>query len=196
MFFRKQRVAQTAAQAARELAEQVVRSAQQYCNGRELRAIIEYDSQIEEERGRIFNELVVTAIIFARLTLQTISAGSKGERRAYWREVHDQLIPAYLEWMKEIGVAEEHLKLFPAVFEQRLPEYGQWKMAMRQVMLEEGQSERATKPLMVNILAVGIGAVLHLRWQKKITRDPLKPPTYEWLSRLSEQVVGYYSSYD
>ncbi len=64
----------------------------------QFRKSIDFDKEKQEEQDRIWNELAVTGLLFLLAFLDDYLKADDSERRPFWVEVRNAIIPGFTKW--------------------------------------------------------------------------------------------------
>ncbi len=175
----------------------ISKSAFQVFRDKRFRQLVDFNKQSEEEQNRIFNELVVTALIFLMLLLDDNIPKFKPERKSFWQKVREKIPKAYTGWMTSLGIEKKYVDIWEKLINLRLREYKREQKETRYVFLEEFLEKRDNEELQdaaVRLETLTVGSMLHITRGKAKPDDPLRRHLRTWLSTLNyklERKVGW-----
>lgn len=156
-----------------------------------FRQLTNFDKQSQVEQDRIFNELVVTAIIYVVLMIdgKLDEERVKPDRIHFWMKLRDMIPDLYVNYLKGLGIAGQHLDIWKKLIDLRWKEYKNEQKNTRSAWAKEF-AEHPDKDVLnevaVRLETVTVGALLHItRGQAKTNADdPLRRHLRTWLSTL------------
>jgi len=158
---------------------------------RKFRRLVDFDHLEQIEQDRIFNELVVTAILLIMFTFEAPDLRVPPEFKEFLFKLRDEVPKAHRQQLKEIGIEKKYLKIWRKLIELRYEEYQKDKQGMREAAmeLEAQQAPLTTKSLEdIHVLlpaqTLAVGALFHIRRGKGEPEDPLFQILLKWVGKL------------
>ncbi len=155
---------------------------------RELSKFEEFD---KEEQNRIFNELIVTAILLLVSVIEDNIMTINLDRRIFWQKVC-RIAPDYLvDWLKELGIEERYLDIWRDLIRMRLDEYKERKFLTRSVFGEEiikNDEEESLNDSLVRVETLTISGLLYITRCKAKPGDNLQKHLRTWLGVLNGKI--------
>lgn len=146
-------------------------------------------SQIEQDR--IFNELVLAAIVLIMLTLEAPDLRCPDEMREFLLLVKERLPKEHLDYLKNLGVERKYLSDWERLIAMRYEEYHHDKGEARAAAIEIESAEQELTAegltgiqLVLPVQVVAIGAHHHILRGKTRGKDELFKLILRWLSRF------------
>ena len=108
---------------AKKMVEKIMISATSFFNDPDIRKIINYSEIDEEERNRILNEIMLSGLGLAILSVETMSKTGSGERQSHAGMIKKEIRDYYPSQLAEWGVEEKNIKEWEELIEMRCEEY-------------------------------------------------------------------------
>ena len=108
---------------AKKMVDKTMISATSFFNDPDIRKIINYSKIDEEERNRILNEILLSGIGLAILSVETMSKTGSGERQTHARMIKREIENHYPDQLVGWGVDEKNIKMWRKLIEMRCKEY-------------------------------------------------------------------------
>lgn len=77
----------------------------------------------KEEQDRIWNEIAVTGLIFLLSFLDDYLKADDSDRRPFWVEVKNEIIPEFIKWLEELKIPDEFLETWKKSIDLRMEEF-------------------------------------------------------------------------
>ncbi len=106
-------------------------------NHPEFKKLLQWGKKSEQEQGRIFNEILVGAMIMSDECLMDILPKIPGYKRSFWREVLEELVPAFLESFRQLGAGETNVKMWGRLLEIRKDEFHEREKEATEILLDD-----------------------------------------------------------
>ena len=158
---------------------------------KEFRRLVSFDIQSQIEQDRIFNELVVSYIVLLLLLLEAPDLGIPREFRDYLKDLKEKIPKGYVDYLKTLGVAAEHLRDWEKLIGLRYEEYARDRHEVRAAAMEVESSEKALNlddlsniQMLVPVQTVAIGCHHHVCRGETRGRDELFKLTLKSLSKF------------
>jgi len=155
-----------------------------------FREKIEFEKQNQTEQDRIFNELVVTALVYVLVFIddKLDQQQLKESRYHFWRNVLDSIAPMYLIRLSNYKIPQEFINTWEKLIDLRLTEFYERRQEAYQVWDEDGPDEpnELKKDTWIGLEALRISSMLHLTRGKAEPDHPLKNILRTWL-------IGYHN---
>jgi len=178
LFSRKPRLAEIV---SRDIQKDISRSAFRFHAHTVLKRV-EVAKQDQQEQDRIFNELVVNALVLVYLMIDTTSRIAEGKQSRYLKEVRDGIYTTYLNQLKEYKVDKKYVDMWKELLEMRTHEYERERNKNREYLPEPSEGNPW-------LAVVSIGCFLHIRKEKKPSeKDSLSKEIREWLGSVAIQM--------
>lgn len=164
---------------------------------RSFRKIVEFEKQNEEERNRIFNELVVTGLVYLVHFVKDRLPFIKEERAVFWKDVKNTIPDSFIQGLNKIGIDGKYVELWDKLFKLRIEEYREKQSMARQAWSEEFSKEKKNEKLeddLVRLETLTISSMFHITRGKAKKDSPLRKHLRTWLSALNyklEKRVGW-----
>jgi len=164
---------------ARFLVEDAVSSAFRFFQDRAFRKEIDFNKMEQIEQDRVFNELEITFLGFLYLLIENTLDYLPDERKDYWNSVKGLIFPRFINWFRELGTKDRHIKTWEKLIDLRLDEYSRGLQETRDIWKEAMKDDRrgASKRLVDETVILGsvvISGMVHIRRGKSSADDPLK----------------------
>ncbi|MBN1866351.1 hypothetical protein JW916_03565 [Candidatus Sumerlaeota bacterium] len=158
---------------------------------KKFRRLAEFDRIEQVEQDRIFNELVVSALVLIMLVFDAPDLRVPDDFKDQLVRLSRKVSRAYVENLRQLGLEEEHLETWDQLIALRYEEYERDKLSARAAMMK---IESAEKELDVNDLSkiqmvvpvqtVAVGCHHHVCRGETDGRDDLFLLTLKSLSRF------------
>lgn len=136
---------------------------------KKFRRLAGFDSLSQGEQDRIFNELVLGALIQTMLLLEAPDLRVPPEVRNHLATVGKRLPAAHVDYLRETGIEPEHLQIWETLIAMRYDEYARDRHDVRAAAMQiEGAEaplarEALTKiQLFLPVQTVAIGCHVHI----------------------------------
>ncbi|MFZ2189430.1 MAG: hypothetical protein WA057_02095 [Candidatus Magasanikiibacteriota bacterium] len=157
----------------------------------DFRQLVDFDSQSQTEQDRIFNELVVTAIVYlmSMIDFAITQDKIKAERIHFWMDLRDMIPDVYVNYLKSLGIHGQNLDIWKKLIKLRWNEYVEEQKNTRTAWAKEF-AEHPDKDVLnemaVRLETITVGSLIHItRGQAKSNADdPLRRHLRTWLSTL------------
>lgn len=157
----------------------------------DFRRLTNFDKQSQVEQDRIFNELVVTAIVYVMLMINSWLDEDrvKADRIHFWMDLRDMISNVYVDYLKSLGIAGQHGDIWKKLIELRWDEYVDEQKNTRSAWAKEF-AEHPDKDVLnemaVRLETMTVGALIHITRGKAKSNadDPLRRHLRTWLSTL------------
>lgn len=141
-----------------------------------FRELAGYDGKDDGEQDRIFNEVLVTTIIYAKAFLEDNLPYIREDRREFWRAVEKSIPTQFYVFLGRIGIPSEQVMMWEKVYEQRRCEYlsdaAETRHAWAKELIESNND--ILDYAGVRLGTISISAMLHIRRSKpEGDKDPL-----------------------
>lgn len=147
----------------------------------QFRTWLAFEKIAEEEQDRIFNELVVTGLSLAYLTLEQVEAISADSlSKQMLRNIHNNVASSYVRHLKSLGVASDLAELWYALLAKRCEEYRKDYTENKQYFTDPKQNH------WIHICA--IGGQDHIRRGEAKPEDPLLRDLTRWCAQISNGI--------
>ncbi|NLF40740.1 hypothetical protein GX586_14955 [bacterium] len=171
---------QMAAATAGMLADAAAHAAFRLFRDRTFRRLAAFDSLDQGEQDRIFNELVVSWLVLVMLMLEAPDLGIDDDMRPYLGDVSKHIPKAHVGKLRELGIEDEHLRIWDKLIDMRYQEYARDRHGVRAAAMkieaadkELGANDFAKIQLCVPVQAVAIGCHHHVCRGRTEGRDEL-----------------------
>jgi hypothetical protein len=173
------------------LVQVAAHNAFQLFRNRDFRRWGSFDIISQVEQDRIFNELVVSYIVLLLLLLEAPDLRIPREFRDYLKDLKKKIPKAYVEYLKTLGVAAEHLRDGEKLIGLRYEEYAKDRHEVRSAAMQIESSEKALDlddlekiQMLVPVQTVAIGCHHHVCRGETKGRDELFKLTLKSLSKF------------
>jgi len=180
---------QMAGTTAASLAQAAAGSAFHLFRDKQFRRLAGIEQLSQEERDRIFNELVVALVVLIMLLLEAPDLRVSGEFRAYLAGLNKKIPKAHVNHLRTLGVETNHLRDWEKLIAMRHEEYARDRHDVRAAAMQIESSEKGLDlddlskiQMLVPIQAVAIGCHHHICRGDTKGRDDLFKLTLKSLS--------------
>lgn len=176
-----------ATEIAQKMLEIISHSSFTFWKQKEFREMVSFDDISQTEQDRIFNELVVSGVVFLMFILDSYVADQDAnERRIVMSKVRDKVPEAYIKTLAGYGIEREFRRIWKKLIDLRLKEYlDNRRLAQEEAMYaDEFKGKEEFKDIWVRIETIAIGCLFHIRRGKGETKDPLWKAIRHWLISL------------
>lgn len=183
---------------ATHLIDLVNSSAYQVFLDKRFRELVKFDEQAEEEQNRIFNELVVTGLVFSLFFIEDRESFAKAGRKEFWKNVSEKIPVSMADGLAKMDIPKGYVSIWKKLLKKRTKEYLEKRKITESVWREEfskiKKSEK-NKGDILRIETVAIGSLMHIarneeRENEKFLRNHLKAWLYG-LGQNLEKKVGW-----
>lgn len=162
---------------------------------RKFRRLALFDSLNQEERNRIFNELILAPLALFMIMLEAPDLRLPKEMRDYLLLVKDEIPKAHLDGLKQLGIERRFRRDWDKLINMRYEEYSEDKHSSRSAMMEyESQGKPLSSldldkiQLFLPVFTVAVGCHTHICRGKTKGRDLLYKLIVKELSRFYTQI--------
>lgn len=176
---------------AENLAEVVSGSSFSFWKQKDFRERVSFDEITQTEQDRIFNELVVSGLVFLMFILDSFVADIEAvEKRIVMSKVRDKIPDGYIKTLAGLGIERKYRREWKKLIDLRLHEYlDSRRYAKEEVMFaEEFKGKEEYKDAWARIETIAIGCFSHIRRGKGKTHDPLWKMIRFWLISLENDL--------
>lgn len=156
-----------------------------------FREKVNFAKQNQTEQDRMFNELVVTALLLLISIIKDKLYLIEAERQNFWRQVLEQIPANLVGWLGNIGVPKKYQDIWHKLIDLRLNEYQERQSLTRRTWAEEianHPDEERLNDAMVRVETLTVSSMLHLTRGKAKRDDPLRRRMRTWLSVLNNKL--------
>lgn len=183
---------------ATQLIELVNSSAYQVFLDKRFRELVGLNEQAEEEQNRIFNELVVTGLVFLLFFIEDRTSFIKNSRKEFWKNVSEKIPEAMVGGLAKMGIPREYVSLWKKLLKKRTKEYSEKRKITEDVWREDFSKIRKSEKNKSNILrieTISISSLVHIiknerQENEKFLLNHLKAWLYG-LNQNLEKKVGW-----
>lgn len=163
-----------------KLAEAAAHFAYQLFNDKQFRALAWVDQLEQTEQDRIFNELLVSALLLIVFTFEAPDLDVNEDEREYFKLLAACIPQAHIRALRALGVEQEHLDIWDKLIRMRYEEYQQSRLRIRAAAMELETLERELDAhgldriaLMLPVEVIAIGCHQHVCRSQTEGRDEL-----------------------
>lgn len=145
-----------------------------------FRKLAWFDQLEQTEQDRIFNELLVSALLLIVFTFEAPDLDVEEEKREYFKLLAECIPQAHLRALRALGVEQEHLDTWDKLIRMRYEEYQQSRVRIRAAAMELEALERELDAqgldriaLMLPVEVIAIGCHQHVCRSQTEGRDEL-----------------------
>lgn len=161
----------------------------------DFRELVNFEQQSQVEQDRIFNELVVTAIIYLMLIVDSRLKCEQiiPDRIRFWMKLLDLVPDLYVDYLKGLGIAGQHLDIWKKLIDLRWKEYQEEQKNTRSAWtmeFAEHPDKAVLNDLAVRLETVTVGVIFHITRGKANLNadDPLRRHLRTWLGTLENKL--------
>jgi len=173
------------------LVQVAAHNAFQLFRDKEFRRLVSFDVISQVEQDRIFNELVVSYIVLIILMLEAPDLRVPREFQDYLKDLKEKIPKAYVDYLRTLGVAAEHLRDWEKLIGLRYEEYAKDRHEVRAAAMQVESAEKALDlddldkiQMLVPVQTVAIGCHHHVCRGETKGRDDLFKLTLRSMSRF------------
>lgn len=162
---------------------------------KKFRRLALFDKLDQEERNRIFNELVLAPLALFMITLEAPDLRLPKEMRQYLLLVKDEIPQAHLDGLKQLGIERRFRRDWDKLINMRYDEYSDSKLSSRSAMMQYESQNRQLQSsdldsihLVLPAFTVAVGCHTHICRGKTKDRDLLFKLIMKELSRFYTQI--------
>jgi hypothetical protein len=186
---------QMAEETAAVLVQAAGSSAFQLFKDKQFRRLARFEQLSQTEQDRIFNELVVAAVVLIMLVLEAPDLRIAAEFRGYLSDLSKKISKAHLDYLKSMGVQTGHLRSWEKLIAMRYKEYARDRHDVRAAAMEIESAEKGLNldnlsriQMLVPVQTVAIGCHHHICRGDTKGRDDLFKLTLNSLSGFYVQL--------
>jgi hypothetical protein len=90
---------------------------------KQFRESINFEKEKQEEQDRIWNEITVTGLLFLLAFLDDYLKTDDSDRRPFWAEVRNEIVPEFIKWLEELKIPDEFVKIWKKLIDLRMEEF-------------------------------------------------------------------------
>jgi len=172
------------------LVEIVTGSAHKTFADEQFRKHVKFYEQPEGEQSRIYNELVISALVLLIFSLEDNVPRIELERSLFWQQVGKKVPKVFLDWLKSIHITDEYIVLWKEFMEIRLEEYRKDQIEVRRAWLKEiieGENEELSDSV-VRVQTIIIETTIHVSHGNAKPEDELSKYLTTWFSALNSRL--------
>ena len=173
------------------LSEAVSHAAYEVFTDKKFRRLVKFDSLVQVEQDRIFNELVVAWLVLTRLTLEAPDLRVDADLKAYLALLQSKIGPAHVASLEKLGVPPTQCDDWEKLIELRYEEYARDRHQARAAAMELESADKeltlddlSRLQLFVPVHAVAIGSHHHICRGETEGRDELFKAVLHPLARF------------
>ena len=192
---------QMAEETAAALVQAAGSSAFQLFKDRQFQRLAGFEHLSQTEQDRIFNELVVAAVVLIMLVLEAPDLRVAGDFRKYLSGLNKKISKAHIEYLRSLGVETEHLRIWEKLIAMRYKEYARDKHDVRAAAMQIESSEKGLDvdglskiQMLVPVQTVAIGCHHHICRGDTKGRDELFKLTLHSLSKFYVELRSRFES--
>lgn len=171
------------------LMKETAESAGMVFNDRQFQELVRFKELTEEEQNRIFNEVQAAGIVYIILLVENKATSADDSRVAHWRETAEKIPVVFCQWMTELGIPQEFVKIWEKLIDLRLDEYRQGVFETGDVLKNQVSGAREdVAAAFLRMETVSILSMLHITKGKALPGDPLKRHLMTWLGVLEAKI--------
>ena len=160
-------------------------------NDRKFQRLMKFTELDEIEQGRLFNELLVTAI--GGLLLSFDDELFSADAAPFLKQLRSAIKPGFKRALSTMGLSESQVRDWLKLYDLRMKEYRRELdefVPMVKLQLAEIAADEPLRPkqLVARMLILSTAALSHLRRGQLDTGDPLQPYLKNWLIRYLAQL--------
>jgi hypothetical protein len=166
-------------------------SAFQLFKDRQFKRLARFEQLSQTERDRIFNELVVAAVVLIMLVLEAPDLRVAGDFRTYLSGLNKKISKAHIDYLRSLRVETEHLRIWEKLIAMRYKEYSRDKHDVRAAAMQIESSEKGLDlddlskiQMLVPVQTVAIGCHHHICRGDTKGREDLFKLTLHSLSKF------------
>lgn len=108
---------------ADKMVKKIMISSVKFFNDPDIRKLINYSKIDQKEKDRILNEIVLSGLGLAILSVETMSKTGSGERQSHSKLIAEEITDYYPNYLAKWGTKEEHVEMWRKLIEMRCKEY-------------------------------------------------------------------------
>ncbi len=183
---------------ATHLIDLVNSSAYQVFTDKRFRELVKFDEQIEEDQDRMFNELVVTGLVFLLFFIKDRVSFVKASRKEFWKNAAEKIPVSMADGLAKMDIPKKYISIWKNLLKKRTKEYLEKRKITESVWREEFnkiEKSEKNKGDILRIETMAIGSLIHItkseeQENEKFLRNHLKAWLYG-LNQNLEKKVGW-----
>jgi hypothetical protein len=163
----------------------------------QFRKLSNFEKQSQIEKDRIFNELVVTALILLVSAIRDNLPRIERERQEFWQTVYEKIPDIFIDWLNDLKVEKNYVDIWRKLIDMRWEEYQEKQSLTRGIWIEElikNQDSEKFNDAAVRVETLTVSSMLHITRGKAQRDDPLRKHLRTWLAVLNnklEERIGW-----
>jgi len=156
-----------------------------------FRTMVNFAKQNQTEQDRMFNELVVTALLLLISIVKDRLYFITTDRQEFWRRVLEQIPGNLVNWLGSLGIEKKYADIWRKLIDLRLNEYQERQSQTRLAWTEEinqNPNQERLNDAMVRVETLTVSSMLHLTRGQAERDDPLRRRLRTWLSVLNNKL--------
>ena len=150
----------------------------------------------KEEQDRIWNEIAVTGLIFLLSFLDDYLEADDSDRRPFWVEVKNEIIPEFIKWLEELKIPDEFLETWKKSIDLRMEEFKDKRKITFDMFRKEFSDDDTPefKDAFIRLHTLTISGSLHITRGDDQKVVLLKKHLNAWLGALNLKLgdgIGY-----
>ncbi len=166
-----------AAAVAEKIVEITSQAGFNYWEDKEFRGMVDFESLTQTEQDRMFNELMVSALILAMMKLDEIVGNPDlaRERKIVFSLVRDALPNGYLDTLRGFGIERKYIRIWKKLLDMRKKEYFEDLTLAKSetIAAAEFKDHPEFKEAWARIETIGICTLQHIRRGRTDPKDKL-----------------------
>lgn len=164
----------------------------EFFEDKKFRELIEFDTLSKLEKDRIFNELVLAALIVIMLTFEAPDLRIEEDFKDQLKLTRDEIAKGYIRQLKDLGIERKFRRDWERLIEMRYKEYQEHQMGIRRASMEMKEKEKGNLSIgdlddiqaLLPIQAAAFGCHGHIRKGKLKGEKDLVNMIILWLGRF------------
>jgi hypothetical protein len=163
----------------------------------QFRKLSNFEKQSQIEKDRIFNELVVTALILLISVIRDNFPRIEKGRQVFWQTVYEKIPDIFIDWLNELKIERNYVDIWRKLIDMRLEEYQEKQSLTRGIWIEElikNQDSEKFNDAAVRVETLTVSSMLHVTRGRAKRDDSLRRHLRTWLAVLNnklEERIGW-----
>lgn len=153
--------------------------------------LMNFENQTQSEKDRIFNELVVTALVLLLSIVESRLPDIEPSRQEFWQTVHKEIPDIFTQWLTELEVHRNHVDIWRKLIDLRYDEYKENRWRVKQALvdeLEKNRDEEEINEMAVRVATLTTSGLLHITRGRAKPDHPLRKSLRTWLLVLGQKL--------
>ncbi len=158
-----------------------------------FRSYLGFHKLDQTEQDRIFNELVVTAMLLLKKGIDGLVPFIIPERKPHWQLVQEQILVEFYKFLRGLGIPNQFYEIWKKLVALRIKEFDACRLETEFWLRDEKILFCGIGPSTVQtrINTIAVSSLSHLTRGKAKEGEPVIKYHFEWVSNLDKKLFDY-----